>query len=350
MRKVTLVSALVITLFAQGALAQTKPAAPAKPGAKPAAAAAAPAAAPEPPPPPAPPPGPPPLAESLTGPAKADYDSGKLLFIDGDYAGSLVKFTSAYETSKEPRLLWNMAAAEKNLRHYAKALRLVRQYAKDGDAILSATDKTEAVDLIRNLEPFTSKLKLNVDEPGSEITIDDEVIGPSPIEPVLVDIGTRKLRVHKEGFEDITKDVPVGGAAEVSLDVKMVKIVHEGRLNVNASNGGTIAIDDKVVGTGTWSGVLPSGGHTLKVTAQGMRVYQTEVLIQDKQSRDVAVTLEKEPSKGLPAWAWIAGGVVVAGGLSVGGYFIFKQDAKYEGPPGNLSPGLVQANAPIRFH
>ena len=131
--------------------------------------------------------------------------------------------------------------------------------------------------------------------------------------------------------------------------MKMVKIVHEGRLNVKASNDATIAIDDKVVGTGTWAGVLPSGGHTLKVTAPKMRVYQAEVLIQDKQSRDVAVTLEAEPSKGLPAWAWITGGVVLAGGLSVGGYFIFKQDSTYEGPSGNLNPGLVQANAPIRF-
>ena len=95
--------------------------------------------------------------------------------------------------------------------------------------------------------------------------------------------------------------------------------------------------------------VLPSGGHTLKVTAPKFRVYQAEVLIQDKQSRDVAVTLEAEPSKGLPAWAWITGGVVVAGGLAVGGYFIFKKDPTYDGPVGNLQISSVQANAPFRF-
>jgi hypothetical protein len=199
------------------------------------------------------------------------------------------------------------------------------------------------------MEPFTAKLQVNVDEPGAEVTIDDEVVGKSPVEPVVVDIGTRKLRVHKDEFEDYAKELPVGGAAQVSLDVKLVKIVHEGRLNVKVSNNATIAVDDKVVGTGSWAGSLPSGGHTLKVTAPKMRVYQTEVLIQDKQSRDVAVTLEQEPSKGLPAWAWITGGVVLTGGLAVGGYFVFKQDAKYEGPDGNLSPGVVQANAPIRF-
>jgi hypothetical protein len=333
-------------LSAQAAFAQPKPA-PAKPGGKPAPAAApVPPPAPEPPPPP---PGPPSLSESLTGAAKGDYESGKLLFTDGDYAGSLVKFSSAFDASKDPRLLWNMAACEKNLRHYAKALKLVRQYVADGDKVLTEQDKQEAGELIKVMEPFTAKLKVTVDQPEAEVTVDDDMIGKSPIEPLIVDIGTRKLRVHKEEFEDFTKDLPVGGAAEVSVDVKLVKILHEGRLNVKASNDATIAIDDKVVGTGTWAGVLPSGGHTLKVTAPKFRVYQAEVLIQDKQSRDVAVTLEAEPSKGLPAWAWIAGGVVVAGGLTVGGYFIFKQDSKYEGPSGNLNPGLVQANAPIRF-
>ena len=344
MRKVTLVPALVVLLSAQVAFAQPKPA---KPAGKPAATAApVPPPAPEPPPPP---PGPPSLSESLTGAAKGDYESGKVLFTDGDYAGSLVKFSSAFDASKDPRLLWNMAACEKNLRHYSKALKLVRQYSADGDKVLTDQDRQDASELIKVMEPFTAKLKVTVDEPDAEVTVDDDVIGKSPVEPLIVDIGTRKVRVHKDEFEDFTKELSVGGAMEVAVDVKMVKIVHEGRINVKASNDATIAIDDKVVGTGTWSGVLPSGGHTLKVTAPKMRPYQAEVLIQDKQSRDVAVTLEAEPSKGLPAWAWITGGVVAAGGLALGGYFLFKQDSTYDGPSGNLNPGLVQANHPFRF-
>jgi hypothetical protein len=340
-----LVSALVISLFAQGALAQPK-AAPTKPGTKPAPAAAVPPAPPE---PPAPPPGPPTLSESLTGAAKGDYESGKLLYTDGDYAGALVKFSSAYDASKDPRLLYNMASAEKSLRHYAKALGLLRQYAKDDTKVLSEQDKKEADELIKVMEPFTAKLLVNVSEQGADVTIDDEAVGKSPVEPVVVDIGTRKLRVHKDEFEDFSKELPVGGAAQVAVEVKLVKIVHEGRLVVKTAKDATIAIDDKVVGSGDWAGTLPSGGHTLKVTAPKMRVYQSEVLIQDKQSRDVAVTLEPEPSKGLPAWAWIGGGVLLTGGLVTGGYFLFKQSPTYQGPDGNLSPGVVQANAPIHF-
>jgi len=55
------------------------------------------------------------LADTLTGPAKDDYMAGRLLFGDHDYGGALVKFQSAYTQSKDARLLFNMAACEKNL-------------------------------------------------------------------------------------------------------------------------------------------------------------------------------------------------------------------------------------------
>lgn len=322
-------------------VAPTTHALPKKPAAKPVA-------------PPAPPvsptpPSPPTLAETLTGEAQADYASGKVLYADGDYANALLKFSSAYDRSKEVQLLWNMAACDKNLRHYARSVRLLRQYLKGGDATLTDADKNEARELVNVMEPFTATLQVNVDEPDAEVSIDDEPIGTSPAAPVLVDIGTRKLRVRKEGFEELVKEVPVGGAAKVTLGVTLVKIVHEGRLSVRASKEATVTLDGHAVGTGAWSGIVKSGGHTLRVTAPKMRVYQTEVLIQDRQSREVSVTLEPEPNKGVPAWAWVAGSVVLAGGLATGGYFLFRGQDKYEGPEGNITPGVVQASAPIRF-
>jgi hypothetical protein len=292
----------------------------------------------------------PPLSDALTGDAKADYDSGKLLYGDGDFAGALVKFGAAHDKSKDARLLWNMAAAEKNLRHYAKALALVRRYQAEGGALLTDADKNDAAELIKVIEPLTAKLRLKVSEPGASVTIDDDVIGQTPVEPVTVDIGTRRVQVTKPEFEPFTKDVPVGGAAEIALDVALVKIVHEGKLIVRAPADSTISIDGKVVGTGTYTATLPSGGHSLRVTAPKMLPYQSELYIQDKQTREVPVTLQPEPSKGLPLWAWLAGGAVVAGGLVAGGIAAFGNPSdKYEGPSGTLSPGVVQANHPFQF-
>lgn len=287
------------------------------------------------------------LGESLTGPAKQDYESGKLLFRDGDHAGALAKFTSAYDASKDARLLWNMAACEKNLRHYAKAVGLVRRYLREGDATLPAEDKADAAELVKVMEPFTAKLRITVSEPGAELTLDGESLGLSPVAPVVVDMGVRKLVVRKAGFEELTREIPVGGAAELAAEVSLVKIVHQGRLTIRAPKDATLTLDGRVVGSGTWSGTVASGGHTLRVTAPKMRLYQSEVVVLDKQTREVGVTLEAEPSKGLPGWVWVAGGVAVAGGLATAGYFLFKPSPAYDGPPGNLDPGVVQASAPF---
>src|SRR5688572_14149804 len=67
------------------------------------------------------------LGETLTGQAKQDYEAAKLLFTDGDHAGALIKFQAVFDTSKDPRLLWNLAACHKSLRHYASAIGLLRQ-------------------------------------------------------------------------------------------------------------------------------------------------------------------------------------------------------------------------------
>src|SRR5882672_3314772 len=91
---------------------------------------------------------PPNLSETLTGTAKASYEAGKLLFVDGDFAGAEIKFHAAYDLSHDARLLWNMASCEKSLRHYARAARLVHEYLDAGGAQLTDQDRGDAKQLL----------------------------------------------------------------------------------------------------------------------------------------------------------------------------------------------------------
>ena len=128
---------------------------------------AAPSAA-TPPAPPAPlPPFKKPLAETLTGMARAEYEAGRLLYADGDYAGAALKFQLAYEQSKDPRLLWNMAACEKNLRHYAKVVELVERYIAEGGTRLKPEDRAEADALLGTVRAFISTVTLDVQPEGA---------------------------------------------------------------------------------------------------------------------------------------------------------------------------------------
>jgi hypothetical protein len=347
----------VTALVAPGALAQgpaQKPAAPSKPpapapsapaatpsapaAAAPTSAAPTPSAAPTAPSTaPAAPGGPAdfkkPLAESLTGVAKSEYEAGRLLYMDGDYAGAALKFQRAYEESKDPRLLWNTAAAEKNLRHYAKVVELVERYVAEGGTRLKSEDKAEAEALLTTVRAFISSVTLDVQPEGAAVFIDDVQVGVSPLRtPVLVDMGEHRLRVSKTGYQDFNATQSLQGGAPFSLTVALQQAVHQGRLRVVASPGEQIAVDGKPVGTGEWEGVLPSGIHNVTVTATGKRAYQSDVAIQDDQSQSLRVTLESatpagaQEKKGVPLWIWIAGGAVVVAGASVGAYFAFKPE------------------------
>jgi len=285
--------------------------------------------------------------------AKAEYEAGRLLYADGDYAGAALKFQSAYDASKDPRLLWNTAAAEKNLRHYAKVVELVERYVAEAGTRLKPEDRAEAEALLTTVRAFISTVTLDVQPEGAAIFVDDVKIGESPLKaPLLVDQGEHRIRVSKDGFQDFTATQSLQGGAPFSLTVALQAAVHQGRLRVVASAGETISVDGKQVGSGEWEGVLPSGIHSVTVTAAGKRTYQSDVAIQDDQTQSVRVALESatpaaaQKDKGSMTWLWIAGGAVLATGLGVGAYFAFKPDDK-EPVPGTL--GTVELPLHARF-
>ena len=320
--------------------ASAAPAASAAPTAPATTATAAPTAAPA-----AQPATPPkPLSESLTGLAKAEYEGAKILYGDKDFASAIAKFQRAYELSSDARLLFNIAVCQKNLRKYSKMLATVRRYLEDGAPILSEDDKTQAREIVKTVEAFVSELKLTVDETDADVFVDDEKIGVTPIKgPVFLDVGVRKLKISKKGYKDaiVSKQVPGGGP--VAVEVRLEKEIHRGKLLVSAGPNDVISLDNKVIGRGKWEGSIPSGGHTLKISAPGMQTYQSEVVIQDNQTRRVDVTLNATASDPTSTILWIAGGAVVLAGAAVGGALLF-QPSKATPVDGNFGGGRVQLN------
>ncbi len=284
-----------------------------------------------------------PLAESLHGLPKADYISGRVLFEDGDFASSLIKFQNAFDASKDPRLLWNIAACEKALRRYARVLKLLERYVKEGGALITEQDKLDAGSVVDAVQPLVSRLSVESTPPGAEVSADAERLGVTPLSNLLIDIGNRKITLRLAGFEDFVAPTIVKGGEDLKVSGQLKKILHEGSVTVQTKPGQVITIDGRGLGDGHWTGILPSGPHTLRVTATGYRTYQSEISVRDHSSRTIQVELEKEASAGVPAWVWVAGGIVVASGVTVGGFLLFSKEettpAQYY--RGNLAPGTV---------
>ncbi|WP_437280088.1 PEGA domain-containing protein [Sorangium sp. So ce375] len=308
--------AIVALTAAGGAAAQQAPPAPAAPAPS--------APAPTSPAPTSPAPGKAPaapLAEGLSGAARADYELGKTLFRNGDFAGAFLKFEGAYESSKDARLLWNMIACTSKMHRYSQLLALVERLRQEDRGALLPEDWATIAEVERNARALVGQLDVVVSERDAEVTIDGAPIGKTPLSgKVFVDAGSRRIRVFKPGFKEHVRVESVAPGAQLALDVRLARKTRAGKLSILASPGDHLALDGEFLGEWQWEGMVPSGRHVVRVTAPGKVPYQAAILIRDDALSGVTVGLvPTEKSGATPAWVWLTGaGAVVAGALSAG--------------------------------
>lgn len=278
------------------------------------------------------------LAEVLTGQAKTEYEAGRNLLEIHDDQAAFLKFKHAYELSKDPRLLWNMAICQKEMRHYAKAVALVDLYLLEGGEKLSAEMRANAVATRAALNGLRSEAILTNVPAGASVFVDDEPVGKAPLDkPIPLDVGAHVIRLEHPDYE--TANYPlkeVTGGQPVSVAVTM-KPRTGGQLHVLAGAGDTIAVDGTVVGVESWHGEVKPGNHTVRVTARSKKPYVVDLEMKPRGSRSLQVSLQEEATGG-PVWPWIAASAAVVAGVAVvGGYFLFApQDGSAAPPAGKL--------------
>lgn len=266
------------------------------------------------------------LGETLTGQAKRDYEAALVLHQSGDFAGAERRFSSAYEATKDVRLLWNAAVCEQALRHYSKAIALIRRYLGSGSPLITEEAERDARAFLQAALPLTARLVVEVDEPGSSAYLDDEPLGTLPLDAeTRVDFGTHRLVLRKPRFVDGTRTFTVTSSADVHVTAKLEAVVHEGRLVVRAGRGAAIMVDGRFRALGTFDGALASGKHRLRVTATGSAPFETTLLVEDGRTRALDVTLARSPvAAGVPTWVWLVSGAAVLAGAGAATYFVTR--------------------------
>jgi hypothetical protein len=165
-----------------------------------------------------------PATTSLTGEAKALYELGRELFERGDVAAALVKFTRAYELSSDARLLWNMAACEASLKHWARAMTLVDRYLANAGSVLTEEDRQKADRFRAAAKPLVASVKLTTSPDGATISVDGETVGTTPLTMLYLDVGKRRVHVTKGGYRGLVRVETVAGGSDLTWSITLERL------------------------------------------------------------------------------------------------------------------------------
>jgi hypothetical protein len=275
------------------------------------------------------------LSQSLQGDAKAAYDSGELLVANGDYVGALTKLREAYEGSKDPRLLYEMALCEKELRRYAPMQSLLQQYLRDAEGSIPQDIRTAVDEALAAIKNLVATVTVTSIEPEATVLVDGEVVGVTPIPaPLTLELGKHVIVAKKAGFDSNEQTIDAVGGSAVSVALVLIAQPHLAQLVVRSDANATVKIDDRVVGVGHYEGQLEPGTHGVQLTEAGKEPYRVVLELHDGETRMVEITLADQ--KHAP-WPWIVGGAVLAAaGAAVAGYFIANPRDVTVAPAGAL--------------
>jgi tetratricopeptide (TPR) repeat protein len=162
-----------------------------------------------------------PVAEALSKDAKGEYDVGIKLLGLGEHTAALPHLKRALELSSDSRLLLPIAQAERGQGKLARAHRAVTRFLAESGVAEGDRSRKQADELLADLAPRVGKVVIVVSEPGAAVTVDDDLVGTTPLAPLVVERGTRKVRIEKAQFKPFERTDMVVGDATVSLSVTL---------------------------------------------------------------------------------------------------------------------------------
>jgi hypothetical protein len=244
-----------------------------------------------------------PIREQLPLEARGHWDAGIALAQRKNWDGARTSFMSAYEISKNPRVLFNVAVAEKELQRYAAALETFRRELAEGKGLLTPDEEREVAAAIAGLEKLTGALTIHVNEKDSDIFIDDEKIDPAKLQgPITVKLGERRVRATKAGFQEAVGSVQVPGGGKAEITLKLEPLVKTARVNVNVIGppNAIVKIDGKEVGPAPYVGQVNVAAEPHQFTAEAPGYVPTtqSAIVKEGEVLNLTLQLAPEQEKG----------------------------------------------------
>ncbi len=147
--------------------------------------------------------------------AGSHFERGVALYGEGDYRAALTEFKRAYELAPNPLVLYNIGQAQFQLRSYSAALASFERYLAEAGA--NPPHAAEVQHSLETLKTRIGRVDVNANVP-SEVTIDDEPQGKTPLLRFLVSVGKHRIVVKHDGAPPQERTVDIAAGDSVPLN------------------------------------------------------------------------------------------------------------------------------------
>jgi hypothetical protein len=243
------------------------------------------------------------VAETLSGEARKQFDAGVALAQRGQWDGARASWRAAYEASKNPRVLFNVAISERQLGRYAAAIDMFNRELTEGKGTLTPEEETEVRGIIAGLEKLVASLAIDVSEPGADVYVDGDRVGQSPLPgPIRLQLGRRNVRASKSGFSDTIETVELQGGGTGKITLKMVPYVKTNLVTVTVigAPNAIVKIDGREVGPAPYKGqvTVSAEPHQFTAEAPGFNPVSQPLVVKEGGPQALSLAPSEEQKKG----------------------------------------------------
>lgn len=166
----------------------------------------------------------PPVTQASKEEARQRFDRGLSLYNSGDNMGALAEFERAYELTRHPIVLYNVALVYANLGQAAKAVEALEKLKDRGFADLGPERAARAQQVYQDVLQRVGLLEIKTNVERATVQIDNVDVAQTPTAPLRVTAGSHLVSVLSTGYEPRRMSVSVAGQARQELNVALVPL------------------------------------------------------------------------------------------------------------------------------
>lgn len=271
--------------------------------------------------------------QSSTAEEDRHFKAGVDFFGKEKVDAALAEFEAAWALRPAPDTLYNIALSHRKLLHYPEAIAAFKQFLEmDHDGPEARRNK--AAEILAKLLSRVVEIQLADLPDGARVTVDGRSLGAAPLGGIPLPPGHHSILVNAAGYLPGELEISVVQGMDPIVRVPLSEIRRAAMVRIRCNViGAMVHIDGNVAGLTPLALELPSGGHSLEVSAPGYQTHRGELAVEAGQEREVEILLEKTPPP-IPAykkgWVW---GLVGTGAAGVAAAVLIPMFLQPTAPP-----------------